>query len=199
MLVSRNTKTLSKEQLYSAAIESLAENFVDGVVSPLFYYLLFGLPGIIIQRCVNTMDAMIGYRNEKYEKFGKVAARFDDVLNFIPARISVLLFMPFNPKGVITASKTFGGIKINGTYSISAMAGVLNIRLWKQNVYDILPCRPLPTQNHLKKSLKIYAYVAFETILIVLLSMFLIYQLLNIPIFSTFEFSGLVKFIINSI
>ncbi len=95
MIVSRNTRELDETHLNSAAIESLAENLNDSVVAPpLFYFLLLGLPGAMVYRAVNTLDAMIGYRNERYEFFGKFAARLDDVLNFIPARLTVLLYLP---------------------------------------------------------------------------------------------------------
>ena len=85
-LVSRDTRGLDEPYLVSATIESVAENTSDSIVSPLFFFLLFGVPGAIGYRVVNTMDAMIGYHG-KYEYLGKFAARLDDVLNFIPARL----------------------------------------------------------------------------------------------------------------
>ncbi len=94
MIVSRNTEELSDEQLCSAVIESMAENYVDGVVAPLFYFAIFGVAGAVVYRAVNTCDAMIGYRRGRYEAFGKFAARLDDMLNYIPARLS-LLFSSF--------------------------------------------------------------------------------------------------------
>ncbi|WP_457751364.1 adenosylcobinamide-phosphate synthase CbiB, partial [Thermococcus sp.] len=90
MIVSRDVKALDEAHLNSASIESLAENLNDSIIAPLFYFLLFGLLGALIYRAVNTLDAMLGYRNERYEYFGKFSARLDDVLNFIPARLTVL-------------------------------------------------------------------------------------------------------------
>lgn len=90
MIVGRETAALDESDVSRAAIESAAENFSDGVVAPAFWFLLLGLPGIAIYKVVNTADSMIGYRNEQYEEFGWAAARFDDVLNWLPARISAV-------------------------------------------------------------------------------------------------------------
>ena len=93
MLVSRDTEDMSESEIYKAAIETYAENLSDGVVAPLLYLLLFGLPGIVLYKSINTMDSMVGYRNEKYERFGKVAAILDDIVNYIPSRITALIIM----------------------------------------------------------------------------------------------------------
>jgi len=97
-LVSRDTKQLSPSDINKAAIETYAENLSDGVIAPLFYLLLFGLPGAFVYKAINTLDSMVGYRNERYEKFGKFAARLDDVVNYIPARITAVLIVIFTPK-----------------------------------------------------------------------------------------------------
>ena len=93
MLVSRDTADMNESDVYKAAIETYAENLSDGVVAPMFYLLLFGLPGIVIYKTINTLDSMVGYKNERYEQFGKVAARLDDIANYIPARLTALLIM----------------------------------------------------------------------------------------------------------
>jgi len=87
-IVGRDPRYLDRHGVARAAIESLAENFSDGVVAPVFFYLLFGLPGLFLYKTVNTLDSMIGHRDETYEAFGKFAARLDDILNLVPARIS---------------------------------------------------------------------------------------------------------------
>ncbi len=92
-LVSRDTKDMNESDIYKATIETYAENLSGGVIAPLFYLLLFNLPGIILYKAINTMDSMVGYRNEKYEKFGKCAAKLDDLANFIPSRLTALLIM----------------------------------------------------------------------------------------------------------
>jgi len=89
-IVGRDPTQLDDHGVCRAAIESLAENFSDGVVAPIFWYVLFGFPGILVYKAVNTMDSMIGYRNERYKAFGMTAARLDDILNIIPARLSGL-------------------------------------------------------------------------------------------------------------
>lgn len=93
MLVSRDTADMSESDIYKASIETYAENLSDGVVAPLFYLLLFGLPGIVIYKTINTLDSMVGYKNERYEKFGKAAAKLDDIANYIPARLTAMLIM----------------------------------------------------------------------------------------------------------
>lgn len=91
MIVGRDTRDLDESDVTRATIESASENFSDGVIAPAFWALLFGAPGIIIYKMVNTADSMIGHRSEQYEQFGKAAARLDDALNFIPARLSAAL------------------------------------------------------------------------------------------------------------
>jgi len=93
MIVGRDTAELDETAVARAAVESAAENFSDGVVAPAFWFLLLGLPGIAIYKAVNTADSMIGYRNDRYEEFGWAAARLDDALNWIPARISAALIV----------------------------------------------------------------------------------------------------------
>lgn len=91
-IVGRDTKEMTGAQIARAAIESAAENFSDGVIAPAFWFLIGGLPGLLLYKFTNTADSMIGYRNERYEQFGWAAARFDDLLNLIPARMTAALF-----------------------------------------------------------------------------------------------------------
>ncbi|MCK0126195.1 adenosylcobinamide-phosphate synthase CbiB [Gelidibacter sp. F2691] len=93
MIVGRDTKDMSDDAIARGAIESAAENFSDGVVAPAFWFLFAGLPGLMIYKLVNTADSMIGYRNTRYEQFGKFAARLDDVLNWVPARLTALILI----------------------------------------------------------------------------------------------------------
>ena len=143
-LVSRETQSLEKPALVSATVESVAENISDSFVAPLFYFLIFGVPGAVAYRVVNTLDAMIGYRG-KYEYLGKCAARLDDVLNFIPARISGLLL-------VIAAylckkdSRNAWQVMLrdhgktespNAGWPMSAVAGAFKVRLEKAGYYSL--------------------------------------------------------------
>jgi len=91
MIVGRDVSDMDDPAIARAAIESAAENFSDGVIAPLFWFVLTGLPGLIAYKVVNTADSMIGYRTDKYEKFGWGAARLDDLLNWVPARITAAL------------------------------------------------------------------------------------------------------------
>jgi adenosylcobinamide-phosphate synthase len=143
-LVSREAQSLEKPELVSATVESVAENICDSIVAPIFYFLLFGVPGAVAYRVVNTCDAMIGYHG-KYEYLGKFAARLDDILNFIPARISGLLL-------VIAAHlchqdrKNAWRIMLrdhgktespNAGWPMSAAAGALRTRLEKVGSYSL--------------------------------------------------------------
>ncbi|RLF85443.1 cobalamin biosynthesis protein [Thermococci archaeon] len=162
-IVSRDVSNLDRAHLNSAAIESLAENITDSVVAPLFYYLIFGLSGALIYRAVNTLDAMIGYRNERYEFFGKFAARLDDITNFIPARLTVLLFLPLGPRKVLSHYKK-AKFKINGDKPIAAMSAVLGVWLEKEGVYRF--DGRTPELGDIKQALRVYWIVVVEWILI---------------------------------
>lgn len=91
MIVGRDTSGMDAPAIARGAIESAAENLSDGVIAPAFWFLIGGLPGLLLYKIANTADSMIGYRNERYEEFGWAAARFDDLLNLIPARLTALL------------------------------------------------------------------------------------------------------------
>jgi len=92
-IVGRDTGQMDESNVARSAIESAVENLSDGVIAPLFWFIVAGLPGILLYKIINTADSMIGYRNEKYADFGWAAARFDDVLNFLPARITALMIL----------------------------------------------------------------------------------------------------------
>lgn len=147
MLVGRNTDKMKIEDCCRATIESISENLTDGVLSPIFYYILFGFPGIIFFKVVSTMDSMVGYKNEKYLKFGWCGARMDDFLNYIPARMTwivlslVAMIHPrFSGKKAFTTGWQQHAIlpSPNSGWSETAAAGALNLQLvgpiWKNNV-----------------------------------------------------------------
>ncbi|CAA7612623.1 adenosylcobinamide-phosphate synthase CbiB [Magnetospirillum sp. SS-4] len=101
-IVGRDPQSLDEHGVIRAAIESLAENFADGVVAPVFWYVVLGLPGLLAYKTVNTLDSMIGHRNDRYRAFGMASARLDDLLNLIPARLAGLMLVlaaPFVPRG----------------------------------------------------------------------------------------------------
>ncbi len=139
MIVGRETKNLDESGVARAAIESAAENFSDGVVAPVFWFVLFGLPGMLAYKLVNTADSMIGYRNEKYLEFGWAAARLDDVMNYIPARISagLLVLGGLAPKALAVIRKDAGQHRSpNAGWPEAAMAGALDLALSGPRVYD---------------------------------------------------------------
>jgi adenosylcobinamide-phosphate synthase len=151
-LVSRPTGELDGGLVASAAIESLAENFVDSWIGPLLAYSVFGLGGAYAYRAANTADAMWGYRGPPYEWLGKVSARLDDVLNWLPARLGALLvavgphcrraLQIWQRDARLTASPNAG-------QPMAAMAGQLNVRLEKRGHYVLLAEATLPSAQHI--------------------------------------------------
>jgi len=137
MLVSRDTQDMSESDIYKAAIETYAENLSDGVVAPMMYLLLFGLPGIIIYKAINTMDSMVGYRNEKYENYGKVAAILDDIVNYIPSRITAVLIMLLSSQKDIFSFYKAGKKhdSPNAGHPITAMGIALGVKLGGDTYY----------------------------------------------------------------
>lgn len=137
MLVSRDTEHMSESDIYKASIETYAENLSDGVVAPLFYLALFGLPGVIIYKAINTMDSMVGYKNERYERYGKAAARLDDVANFVPSRITAVLVMLVGKQKSLFAFYKDGKKhdSPNAGHPITAMALVLDAKLGGDTYY----------------------------------------------------------------
>jgi adenosylcobinamide-phosphate synthase len=132
-LVSRDTKDMTETEVYKAGLETWAENLSDGVIAPLFYLLLFGLPGIIVYKAINTMDSMIAYKTGRYLYFGKTAAIVDDIVNYIPARLTALLIVVLaEDKQRAWQSLWNDGNKLespNAGFPIAAMAGALGVAL----------------------------------------------------------------------
>jgi len=138
-LVSRDTSYLDETKATSATIESVSENYVDGILTPMFYFVLFGLPGALVYKVVNTLDSMVGYKKPPYQQLGFVPARVDDFLNYIPARISALIIALVSNNPVTTlrcASREH--IKTpspNSGWPIAATACALGITLEKPGTY----------------------------------------------------------------
>jgi adenosylcobinamide-phosphate synthase len=143
MIVGRDPERLDDAGLSRAAIESTAENFSDGIVAPVFWLALFGLPGLIAYKAINTADSMIGHRSTRYQDFGWAAARLDDLVNFIPARLSGLLVAFVAPiaKGSIATSlrvmmrDASKHRSPNAGWPESAMAGALEIAIAGPRTY----------------------------------------------------------------
>lgn len=141
--VSRDTGNLSEGEIVRGTVETLAENFVDGILSPLFYAAIGGAPLAMAFKAVSTLDSMVGYRNERYESFGWFSARTDDWANYIPARLSVALLllagwfrrMPVVHAYCMWKRDASGHPSPNGGNPESVVAGLLGIRLGGINIY----------------------------------------------------------------
>lgn len=152
-LVSRETAELSEGDVAGGAVSSLAENLTDSIVAPLFYFALFGLPGAAVYRFINTADATLGYRTADLEHLGKFAARADDLLSYLPARLAAALLalaLAFSGKNVRTALKGMFRDQTltpspNGGVTMALAAAGLGVRLEKRGVYVLNSAGRTPT------------------------------------------------------
>ena len=146
-IVGRDTDKLDEGEISRATIETVAENITDGILSPLFYFALGGPLGALLYRTANTMDSMLGYKNDRYIYFGRVAARLDDILNYIPARITALLLLAgawilrYDVRRAwrIMRRDADKHPSPNGGYAEATVAGALGIRLGGNNYYGGVP------------------------------------------------------------
>lgn len=184
-IVGRDTSRLDPNQIRTAVLETMSENLSDGVVAPLFYFAIGGLPGMMCYKMINTLDSMIGYKNEKYILFGKFAARLDDVANYIPARITALLM------GVISLNKRsfvfivrYGSSHSspNAGYPEAALAGILNCRFGGPNIYHgkvvekpFLGCNQREIEHH---DFRKAAYINQGVTLVSIIFILILYRLL---------------------
>lgn len=136
-IVGRDTAELTSEGVTKAAVETVAENASDGVIAPLFYMMLGGAPLALVYKAINTMDSMVGYKNEKYLNFGRAAAKLDDAANYLPSRIAALLWIA---SAALTGNDAKSAWRIwrrdrrkhaspNSAQTESACAGALNVQL----------------------------------------------------------------------
>ncbi|MCF6334026.1 MAG: adenosylcobinamide-phosphate synthase CbiB [Draconibacterium sp.] len=139
MIVGRDTQNLTDNEIRTAILETLAENLSDGVIAPLFYYFIGGIPAMFAYKMVNTLDSMIGYKSERFKNFGWFAAKLDDILNFIPARLTAFI--------MVMVTFSFRGFKFvykygrkhsspNAGFPEAALAGILNCRFGGSNIYN---------------------------------------------------------------
>ena len=188
MIVGRETKDLPKGKIIAATVETVAENASDGIIAPLFYILFFGPVGGMLYKFVNTMDSTVGYRNEKYEYLGKAAAIFDDWVNFIPARITGILFVcsayilgyDYSNAYEIMLRDHGKHKSPNAGYPEAAMAGLLNVRLGGPSKYfghmDNKPyigndIRPLESMDIIRANrVAIMSQMIFVCIMIILIA-----------------------------
>lgn len=137
-IVGRDTSELSAQEIRTAALETLAENLSDGVIAPLFWFAVFGVPGMLTYKMINTLDSMIGYKTERYKDFGCWAAHIDDIANYIPARLTALLMAIASPKKGLLRFIWRNGRRHaspNSGYPEAALAGILNCRFGGPHYY----------------------------------------------------------------
>jgi adenosylcobinamide-phosphate synthase len=163
-VVGRDTAALDEAAMATAGIETLAESFCDGIVAPAFWFALLGLPGLFAFKCISTADSMIGHRDARYERFGKVSARIDDAMNWLPARLSGVLICLAGGRGWrIMARDASRHLSPNAGWPESAMAGALRVRLGGGAFYDgewiarpTLGDGPKPRVAELRRAMHIY-------------------------------------------
>lgn len=166
-LVSRDTTALDESQVAAATIESVAENTSDGVIAPLFYYMLGGLPGALAYRFINTSDAMLGYRDPAHQWLGKVPARLDDLANLLPARITAALtvlaaaLVGENSSAAWQVWQRDAGktASPNAGHPMSAMAGALDVELEKVDHYRLGAGGRSPTPGDIQRAVRLMCMV----------------------------------------
>ena len=169
-IVGRDTDELDVAEVTRATVETIAENIVDGIISPLFYFVIGGVPLACLYRAVNTLDSMVGYKNHKYLDFGMCAARVDDVFNYIPARLTGILLvlsamlLGFNVHGTISSIQRDAAKhpSPNSGFAEAGVAGALDIRLGGLNYYGGVASKRaymgvasnVLTPEHIKKTIQ---------------------------------------------
>lgn len=194
-IVRRDLSNADKGHIASAAIESLFESLVDGIISPLFWFLILGLPGAMLQRLANTMDSMVGYKTKELYKEGYFSAKVDTIMNYIPARITGLLMVIAGKLlGINQSRNPFRFLKntqiesINARYPICIASALLGVKLEKKGYYTVGEGK-LPGKEEIEKSLKLFKLTLF--LFLILLSI-IYYSLYGLAFFS-YPY-GLVKF-----
>ena len=178
-IVSRDVSRLEASGIAAAAVQSVAENLCDSLVAPLFFYALLGLPGALVYRAANTLDAMIGYRG-RYEYLGKPAARLDDLLNYLPARLAALVLL------VLASLRGRSGWRVwwhdhratpspNGGHPMAAAAGVLGVELEKLGHYR-LGTGPRPDAGTIRQMNRYAGAVGVATVLLTTVSAIAIHR-----------------------
>ena len=184
LLVSRNTAELDRHHILSAGYESMTENLTDSIVSPLLFFSVFGLAGAAVYRAANTMDAMLGYRDER-ERIGWYAARMDDLFNYIPARITVILLLVYftfcgRLSPAVRVMRRDGRKRpgFNGGIMMAAMAGGIGIQFEKPGVYTIGD-RERTLDEAGPEIFRVARAVTLMVVLIVICTLFLLGALIN--------------------
>jgi adenosylcobinamide-phosphate synthase len=166
-IVRRDPNTLNERQIISAAVESIAESTTDGITAPFFFFALFGVPGAFAYRVVNTLDSMVGYKNPENKNIGWFSAKLDTIANYIPARLSAYLMVAtafllredWRASWCILQRDKHKTASPNAGYTISAMAGALNIQLEKQGHYTLGDDHGI-SPEHISRALRVMTLTA---------------------------------------
>ena len=181
MIVSRNTKGMDAEHIASSCCETVSENLVDSIISPTFFFGLLGIPGAMMFRCANLMDAMWGYLNEKYGRLGFFPAKFDDVLGWLTSRISpyfvalAAMILRMDWRAAVPAAKAehTKTPSPNSGWPMTAVSAALGISMEKRGVY-VMGTGPLPSTNDVQRCMRL---VELTSILFMLIVCFPLYSL----------------------
>ncbi|BCS92175.1 cobalamin biosynthesis protein [Metallosphaera javensis (ex Sakai et al. 2022)] len=187
-IVRRDLREVSLGHVASASIESLFESLVDGITSPLFWFLVLGLPGALLQRFANTMDSMVGYKTPQLIEEGYFSAKMDTILNYIPARLTGLtmllagLLMGLNVRSAINSLRNANMESPNAKYPIAIAAGLLGVRLEKVNAYSV-GSGNLPSTEDVKRALTLFRLTLLLYLLFLLTCYYYLYgiALLSYP------------------
>ncbi|MGD6807617.1 MAG: cobalamin biosynthesis protein [Candidatus Bathyarchaeia archaeon] len=167
-IVRRDPNTLNERQIISAAVESIAESTTDGITAPFFFFAIFGVPGAFAYRVINTLDSMVGYKNEEYRNIGWFSAKMDTITNYIPARITAYLMVA---AALLLGENWRESLRIlqrdkhktsspNAGFTISAMAGALDIQLEKQGCYKLGDDKGHISHEDIGKALRVMTLTA---------------------------------------
>ncbi len=185
LIVSRDTSKLTKHQVISAAIESIAENIVDGVTSPLFYYAFLGVPGAVAFRAINTLDSMVGYKDRRHINIGWFSAKLDTIANYIPARLTALV-MVISAQFVKENSRRAWEImlrdhdkpdSLNSGWPMAAMAGALEVKLEKPNYYTLGDPISTLSPSHMLRALRLMKLTVIFFIVLIVVPVTITYYL----------------------
>jgi len=183
-IVRRDPNSLNERQIISAAVESIAESTTDGITAPFFFFALFGVPGAFAYRVVNTLDSMVGYKNVENRNIGWFSAKLDTIANYIPSRLtaylmvaaSSLLHEDWKESNRILQRDKHKTASPNAGYTISAMAGALNIQLEKQGYYTLGDDHGISSE-HIPRALRVMTVTA------VLFGLFVVVPVLALRIY----------------
>jgi len=183
MIVGRDVDHLDEQGVLRATLETISENISDGVISPMFYFMLGGLPLMYLYKTVNTLDSMVGYKNEKYKDFGYVSAKADDILNFVPARVTAfLIYLVTFDKDVLLSIKKYAKAHTspNAGYPEAAMAGAIKCKFGGVSRYggvDVI--KPvigdyykIISMEDIKKGAKINSRVSLMFLILIVLKIY---------------------------